>query len=189
MAHSRILPSGRNLPNIGKHPALRRNRCDKTRRRVRTDRPRPSRTRRCKCKHWAPCTCRSRNLGRKQVHSPRRSCPRPPAFKRINLSHRFISKSILKKRKKKKDRCAHFVLLRGHIDHPISLDAVASVGRCAMAARLARKLADWLAHVAHRVVSCRSVAVVTRAHVGRRTRPVHASFLAHRFAHVPGVIR
>lgn len=83
----------------------------------------------------------------------------------------------------------HFVLLRGHIDHPISLDAVASVGRCAMAARLARKLADWLAHVAHRVVSCRSVAVVTRAHVGRRTRPVHASFLAHRFAHVPGVIR
>lgn len=69
------------------------------------------------------------------------------------------------------------------------MEAVASVGRCAMAARLARRLANWLAHVPRRVVSCRSVTVVARAHVGRRTRPVRATFLAHRFAHVPGIIR
>ena len=59
-----------------------------------------------------------------------------------------------------------------HIDHPISLDAVASVGRRAMAVRLARKLANWLAYVARRVVPCRSVTVVTRAHVGRYTGTV-----------------
>ena len=60
------------------------------------------------------------------------------------------------------------------------MDAVASVGRRAMAVRLARKLANRLAHVARRVVPCRSVTVVTRAHVGRRARSVHASFLAKR---------